>query len=362
MTTSSKKELNQNLIDKYFEYKEAYYSGQPLVSDEEFDAFELQLVDLGFDPKVGTIEEINDSEKIEHGQKMLSLNKIQILEDEMLFDIAKSTFSKYNKGKLSWKYDGLAINVRYKNGKLVSASTRGNGTFGRNVLYKLKSKLPETISFLKDVELRFEAVMPTETFIKKYSSDYAHPRNLVAGIVRDENANDSRIEDFDLVLLEVIEVDNSTIILLDFDKSFPEFPIKADFEIINDMYELREAYNKMYNSRSDYKYPTDGLVYASLTKTVFKHNGHHPEHAISIKFKPPRLISTIEKITWKLHRTGNWKPIIWYTPIVVDGRLCKKASGYNMRYIVDNNMVPGKQVELILSNDIIPTIRKIENS
>jgi NAD-dependent DNA ligase len=167
-----------------------------------------------------------------------------------------------------------------------------------------------------------------ETFIKKYSSDYAHPRNLVAGIVRDENENDSRIEDVDLVLLEAIEVDNSEITLLGFTQLFPEFPNKADFEIINDMYELREAYNKMYNSRSDYKYPTDGLVYASLEKTSFKHNGHHPEHAISIKFKPPRLISTIEKITWRLHRTGNWKPLLQFNKLIVDGRTIQRASGY----------------------------------
>lgn len=352
---------NQNihqLIEKYGNAKEKYYQGEPLMSDEEFDALEDQLVSLGFDPKVG-YDEIDENEKVQHGQKMLSLGKRKVLDDEMELEMAKEIHSKYGDGTLSWKYDGLAINVRYKNGKLFSASTRGNGTHGRNVLYKVKHLIPGTIHLLDDIELRFEGVMKTKTFEEKYLDlDYSHPRNLVAGIIRDENENDSRLQDVDLVLLEAVKVESGEIIkdLTQFDG----FIIKKQFIIVGS-HKLKEVFDMCNKRRSEYTYPTDGLVYSGFDFKYFNHNDHHPDHAVSIKFKPPMLVSTITQISWKLQRTGNYTPIIHFEPLKVDGRWIKKASGYNLHYLIENDLCAGKQVRIVLSNDIIPIVKQIDN-
>ena len=76
-------------------------------------------------------------------------------------------------------------------------------------MYKLKNKIPQTISCKENVELRFEAVMKNQTFLEKYSDAYSHPRNLVAGIFNDITETDKRIDDVDLVLLEVIYHDGT---------------------------------------------------------------------------------------------------------------------------------------------------------
>jgi DNA ligase (NAD+) len=89
----------------------------------------------------------------------------------------------------------------------------------------------------------------------------------------------------------------------------------------------------------------------------FEHNGHHPIHAIAVKFKPPQLVSTVTEIEWKLQKTGKLVPIIHFKPITVDGRLIKKASGHNIEYLVKHDIVPGKTVQVILANDIIPQVK-----
>jgi DNA ligase (NAD+) len=321
-------------IQQYLEAKEKYYLGEPIMSDEKFDELEEQLIELGYDPKVGLVDTIvSDSDKVEHKNKVLSLSKQKVLEETMSIEIAEKLFSNYGLSDLSWKYDGLAICLNYENGQLIDASTRGNGTLGRNVMYKVKGKVPQTISSKENVELRFEAVMKNQIFNTKYSEKYSHPRNLVAGIFNDITETDERIDDVDFVLLEAISHDGYVLPI----SQFQEFQHKS-FVKIDSAESLKQAFDEASANRSTYSYGTDGMVLTSVDVNMFEHNGHHPKHAIAIKFMPPKLISTITKISWTLHRTGNYKPIIHFEQIIVDGRSIKKASGYNLAYFIENDL------------------------
>lgn len=358
MSTNILTEQNnlQELIVLYSKAKENYYTGESIMSDSDFDELEEKLIELGYDPKVGYIDSaIDDEEKIPHTNMVLSLGKQKILEDTMDLEIANKLFDKYGLSDLSWKYDGLALNLNYKNGQLISAATRGNGKVGRNVMYKVKGKIPQTINITKDVELRFEAVMKNQVFNEKYSEKYSHPRNLVAGIFNDITETDERINDVDLVLLEVIYHDGTIGSIED----FKEFKPKTYF-IIDSVESLKLIFDKASTNRSVYDYGTDGMVLSSKS-FEFKHNGKHPNHAIAIKFNPPKLIGTITKIDWNLQRTGTYKPIIHFEPLTVDGRKIKKASGYNMAYILKHDLCPGKQVQIVLSNDIIPMVKALDS-
>ena len=101
------------------------------------------------------------------------------------------------------------------------------------------------------------------------------------------------------------------------------------------------------------------MVYSS-NNSKFEHNGHHPKYAIAIKFAPPILKSTITNITWKLHKTGRYVPKIYFVPIIVDGREIKQATGHNLEYLVKYDLTIGKEVNVVLGNDIIPQIKPIK--
>ena len=178
-------------IELYLQYKEQYYLGEPLISDEEFDMFEDNLISDGYDPIVG-YQEIDQSKKVKHSQKMLSLGKVKILTDTMSIEIAQDVFDKFGPGDLSIKYDGLAIDLQYTKGILSMISTRGSGTFGQNVYDKLKHLVPSAIGSFESVSIRCELVMNQRLYETKYSHQYKHSRSLVAGITNDINIDDKR--------------------------------------------------------------------------------------------------------------------------------------------------------------------------
>lgn len=356
----------QTLNDKlklYYSYKEAYYTGEPIVSDEEFDALENELTDAGYDLTLGFDEHDTDStDKYSHRVKMLSLGKYQVQDDYLSNDMANDIWDKYGPGKLSWKYDGLALELSYTSGILTAISTRGNGNEGRNVFNKLRKLVPNTLSQNIDIDVRCEAVVLETTFAEKYAtSGYSHSRNLAAGIVRDENLNDERVQDLYIVPLEAVRPDHSfaqipyELIPTNNNENTYNLLFKGETMIhsVNDLIEVYSLYN---NIRKEQIFGTDGLVYTKRKVDVLEHNGKYPKHAVSIKFKPPRLISTVNNITWHSQSSGRFVPKVHFDTIIVDGRKINKATGHNLKNLIDKNIKIGSQVQIVLSNDIIPMI------
>lgn len=350
-----------NIEEKYELYKKAkfayYNSSEPIMSDEEFDSLEDELIDAGYDPELG-YQEISKSDKIKHNLKMLSLGKIKVMDDKMSIETANELFDKYGPGLLSWKYDGLALEAQYKDGYLVALCTRGDGIYGKNVLEKFKHLVPYRINWMRKLDVRFEAVMNERVFEHKYSGKYKHSRNLVAGIFNDIDINDERKFDIEVKVLEIIDVES---------KKFIQPALINDWFVKNykghlncySASDIKQFFDECYKNRSNYQYGTDGMVYTSLSQETYEFKGNYPTYATAIKFKPPRLISTITDISWRLSRTGRYIPVIHFQPITVDGRNIKQASGYNLKYLLDNNLCVGQQVQVFLSNDIIPLVRKV---
>lgn len=352
----------QSRIDQYLEYKESYYLGEPLISDEEFDEFELELINDGYDPIVGTIAEISEERKALHREKMLSLGKKKVFGDTMPMELAIELYNKYSDGEYSFKYDGLAIEGQYTDGILGNIVTRGNGIVGTNQTEKLKHLFPQKLNTLITIDIRCELVMPQIIFDIKYSkkatiqtkfTKYSHARNLAAGICNDENINDERKYDLEIAVLEGIssgKVINPSHLHPIFEKKYKDHRRCFSAE------DIKNHFDECHKNRSSFKFGTDGLVYSSLNAD-FKHNGKHPDYAISVKFAPPRLVSTITNIKWKLHKTGRYVPKVFFEPIIVDGRQIKQASGHNMESIVKKGFSIGTRIDVVLSNDIIPMLK-----
>lgn len=337
----------------------AYYeSDEPLMTDEKFDDLEFHLKSMGFDiSNVGT-ESTKYKSKFERKFKMFSLNKFQIKEETMTDDQAKELFDKYGSGILSWKYDGLAIEIFYKDGHLTKISTRGDGMVGRDVTDKLKNSVPQIITTNKsEIYFRCECVMSNHNFGKYFSDKYSNPRNLASGIIGDENLEDKRVKYLDLIVHEYLDENGHP--YPSHDKTAERHFNTKVFWVIDSWEKLKDIYNLVQPLRPEYTYPTDGLVYTSndYYGEVISNNGKYPKKATSIKFKPPRLISEVVDVTWELKRGGMYFPTIHYNPVYFDGRFMKKASGYNYKYIIENDLCKGKKVEITISNDLIPQVK-----
>jgi DNA ligase (NAD+) len=355
----SSEQTLQSKIDQYLQFKDAYYSGEPLITDDEFDEFEQELIDLGYDPIVGTVAEPAIERKASHRNMMLSLGKKKVYGDEMPIEMAKDLFDRFGPGELSMKEDGMAIEAQYNSGILGLIVTRGNGEIGTNQTQKLKHLFPEKLSRPIDIDIRCELVMNQKIFDTKYSIQsggrYKHSRNLVAGISNDIDPDDVRKWDLDIVVLEAISNGN-VVNPSEFHQIFLE-KYKTN-ETCFSAEDIKLAFDEFHKIRSVHNFGTDGAVYSSL-ESKFTHNGHHPDYAISIKFAPPSLTSKITDIKWNLNKTGRVTPVIYFDPIEVDGRTIQRASGHNLAHLVRNDFRKGAKVNIVLSNDIIAMVTKI---
>ena len=306
----------------------AYYEGGEILTDQDFDSQE-QPEYVGYEGKFETT----------HLTRMGSLKKVQVRSEEI--PVGKIFDSYGHKiGILGWKLDGLAINVTLEDGKLVSIVTRGNGLAGIDVTSRLKDRWNQVSKgYGGTYEIRCEAVMSWENF-KLFSEEYAHPRNLVSGIVNSKG-EDSRLEYVDLVPIEVIE-DGKVKDLLG--------------GMVVYLHNFSEIFKEMIDSREKYIYPVDGLVIRRAERVYFELDGKYPKHAMAIKMPPPGTEATIREIEWKLTKTGKYTPICHLHPVEIDGRIIKRTHGYNFGFVMKNGLGPGAKVAMVISGDIIPQI------
>jgi len=222
-------EIMKDLIRKLNEASTAYYKyDKPIMSDKQYDELYDRLVEL--EKSTGIIIANSPSQKVQgeildgltkvrHSKPMLSAQKTKSVDDIKQFASKSDTYA-------SWKLDGLTIVVKYKNGKLIQALTRGSGDFGEDVTEQAKmiTNLPLTIPFKEELELRGECVISWDNFNKineTLEEKYSHPRNLAAGSIRQLNTNITKERNLEFVVFEVVsgyECDNKFMALDAMDK------------------------------------------------------------------------------------------------------------------------------------------------
>ena len=155
----------------YLKAKEAYYDGEPIMEDSEFDILVAELQEEG-SPAIEMVGFKTKGVLYNHLTPMKSLDKIQFQLDYIPF----AEFSKWmnqnsdanDSIEASPKFDGNAVNLIYKSGKLFKAITRGDGVEGQDVTDKMRHRVPNIISIDKELEIRGEVVIKKDTFNKKY--------------------------------------------------------------------------------------------------------------------------------------------------------------------------------------------------
>lgn len=342
----------------YFQAKEAYYQGDPIMEDDEFDVLEQELLTMG--STAPYVVGANDRKaKYSHPSSMLSLAKFQAsLNGNAPTQQAQNWMNKIGKVsfEVSPKYDGNAANAIYQEGKLLQVLSRGNGTKGRDVTSKVRHNFPEEISILGTVEVRGEVVVKISTFQEKYS-EYKNPRNYVAGVLnRDENS-ESVIADLDFIPLEVRVHSNEGFTFGELDLGFKHQPYA--FQILSE--EFEEGYRRMETYRSQSEYQLDGFVVKAPNelRPQLGENSHDPNWAVAIKFPPKEAITKILSISWQYGKTGEVTPVAVMEPVDLDGSTVSRAALFNYGYLKEKGAFPGATVAIAKSGDIIPQITRV---
>jgi DNA ligase (NAD+) len=361
------KQRLQELEELFLQAKEAYYKGEPIMSDDEFDRLEEELR-IESSEVVEIVGFSDRNLKHPHLSPMLSLSKAQsLLDGTPPLEQMNSWFLDFEKDTIfeaTPKYDGNAVNLIYRNGKFSQAITRGDKTKGRNVSEKLLRKVPLFLEGInQDVEVRGEVVIPTDIFYEKYSQ-FKNPRNFVAGVLnRDEN---------DETLLAEIEFQALEVRIHDGDYSYPEntqnwfrthgFNSKNSYFRTFKASEFETIYQDLKTYREENSpFQLDGFVVKAPEK-IRKDKGektHHPNWAIAVKFPPKEAITRVTGFKWNIGTSGGITPIATLEPIDLDGTTVKNVAAFNYGYILREKIYPGAKVVIAKSGDIIPQIIKV---
>ena len=267
-----------DLETKYLKAKEAYYNGEPIMEDWEFDELEelLKSMDSDVINLVGTTDR---NFKHQHLSNMTSLGKSQTHYNEkgdIIFNWEEINkfFAKFPKDTIftaECKFDGMAINNIYRAGNIERAITRGDKTKGKDATNKFMRKIPLTINEKFDVEVRGEAMIPFAIFESKYKNHpdesirkYKNPRNMVAGVVNKDDISEELLNEICFMAVEVRIHDGDYFYPVDtqqwlkdngFNKEFPAYTLQFTAE------EFEFVYYKMKNYReNDSKFQLDGFV------------------------------------------------------------------------------------------------------
>ena len=361
------KERIKYLTDLLIEAWEMYDLGTPIMSDRQWDEYFFELkelekksgITLPYSPTQGIVYNVvNSLEKVEHNHPMLSLDKTKSM-DEV------KAFLNNQQYVAMLKLDGLTCSLRYLDGVLVSAETRGDGKIGENILHNavVIPSIPKTIPYLGELIVDGEVICKTNDF-KTFEKDYKNPRNFAAGSIRLLDANECGLRKLTFVAWDMVkgyEECNSFYNKLTFlsGNGFEVVPRILIDEVEEPYTDDDETY--LLNQADHYNYPIDGIVFKFNDIKYGKSRGgtaHHFNNAIAYKFYDETYPTILKDIEWTMGRTGKLTPIAIFETIEIDGAEVSRASLHNLSIMEELIGIPyyGQKVEVFKANMIIPQI------
>lgn len=367
-------ELTELLIKHNYNY---YTLDDPTVSDKEYDELYDELVRLEQESgyirpdsptqRVGG-EILSSFEKINHLHPLYSLDKVRTQEELEAWETrAKKHSNEYYTYVVEYKFDGLSINLRYDNGMLISAATRGDGTTGELITPQVKTirNIPLSIPYKGLVEIQGEGIMRLST-LQKYNETAAEPlknaRNAAAGALRNLNPAVTAKRKLSVFCYGVGYKDGEPF------KTHTEMlefllenrlPVSTFTQQAHSIEEIMQIAQDAEEKRSSLDYLIDGLVikidsYASREKLGFTQK--FPRWAVAYKFAADETTTLLEDVVWQVGRTGKLTPGALLEPVDIGGVTVSKATLNNMGDIQRKKVKLGSRVFIRRSGDVIPEI------
>ena len=297
-----------------------------------------------------------------HESPMLSLDKTKSVEDlrEWLGD---------NKALLSWKMDGLTIVLTYRDGELVEAVTRGNGTIGEVITNNVKNfqNIPLKIEFKGELILRGEAIIKYSDFkrindaIEDATAKYKNPRNLCSGSVRQLNPAITKSRMVYCNIFNVVKADG-----IDFENSKAkqfEWAKNEGFDVVEykftDSKSIADDIAEFESKIESNDIPSDGLVLLLDDIALGERLGStskFPRNAIAFKWSDERQVTKLKYIEWSPSRTGLINPVAVFEPVELEGTTVSRASLHNVSIFEDLMLGVGDEISVYKANMIIPQV------
>ena len=336
-----------------------YNTGDIIMEDREYDSLLEELRSLeqetGFvmmaspTHKVG-YEVKSELQKVAHNHPMLSLAKTKDWNEFIRYFGNKDVI-----GML--KMDGLTCSLRYVNGELVSAETRGNGEIGEDILHNIKTvkTVPQKIPYKDELIVDGEIICTYEDF-EPFSTEYKNPRNFASGSIRLLDSNECAKRPLTFVAWNVIKgFDNENsflrkLVLID-ELGFTVVPWTSSFDW--------DAKEFLVNKAKKLGYPIDGLVGRFDDIKYGEGLGatsHHSNAAYAFKFGDETYETILRDVEWNTTRTGIIAPVAIFDEVDLDGALTTRATLHNLSIIEQLELGIGDTITVYRSNMVIPKI------
>lgn len=377
-------ELSEKINEHNYNY---YVKSAPVISDYEFDMLLKELEKLEKENPEFAFENSptkrvgGDITKkfvsVTHRFPMLSLANTYSREEIVDWE---NRIKKLAEGDLHYvcelKYDGVAIGIRYINGELQQALTRGDGTSGEDITTNVRTirTIPLKLrgNFPSDFEIRGEIFFPLENFekVNKERIDageipFANPRNSASGTLKSQDSTVVAQRGLDCYLYGVYgnDLDLSRHSQAVSEAGNWGFKIpdqhKNMIRVCRSIDEIMEFINYWEKERNNLPFEIDGIVikvdeYSQQQELGF--TAKSPRWAIAYKYKAEKAETILEEVTYQVGRTGAITPVANLRPVLLAGTTVKRASLHNADQIEKLDLHQGDSVYVEKGGEIIPKI------
>lgn len=383
-------ERHEALVRELEAHNHRYYVlDDPVVTDAEYDALYRQLLALeaeypelagprsptarvGGKPREGLV-------KVEHPVRMFSLDNAYSKED--LAEFVRRVSDGLPTGQtadyvIEPKLDGGSIEVIYEGGRLVQASTRGDGTVGEDVTENLRTvrSLPLRIEHPGRLTMRGEVVIyrrdlerVNEERALAGEEPFANPRNAAAGSLRMLDPRVVAKRPLRVFLYALVEGPEMFATHLDALAFLAEqgLPTHRREKLAKDLDEIVRLVAELDRARAEYPFETDGAVVkvnAFAQADILGFTSKFPKWAVAYKFAAERALTKVLAIQVSVGRTGQLTPVAVLEPVQLAGTVVSRASMHNADLVEKLDVRIGDSVFIEKAGEIIPQVVAVEPS
>jgi DNA ligase (NAD+) len=391
MTQDVKKIIDQ-LRKEIREHDYRYYVlNQPKISDRQYDELFTELKSLeGANPELITADSptqrvseqpLEGFETVRHSVPMLSVDNTYNADELVAFDkrVAKQLGDAAYDYVVELKIDGLAISLRYEDGVLITAATRGNGEVGDNVTANVRTIKAVPLALYDGdaapavLEVRGEVYIPTSSFaelnrLRNEAGEppFANPRNAAAGSLKLLDARITAARNLSFFAYATGEISES-LASTHFDtlQRLKDFGLPVNPEIrraanVKEALGICSAWN---DKRTELDYQIDGMVIKVNRldqRDILGATGRAPRWCISYKFAAEQAETIVESIDVQVGKSGILTPVARLVPVQLAGTTVKRASLHNFDELKRLGVGVGDRVLIEKAGEIIPQVIEVK--
>ncbi len=367
-----------------------YCLNDPPISDYEYDRIFAELVELEKNnPDLITPESptqrvggkpLEGFGKVDHKVAMLSLESVKTAEGLREFD--RRVRDRLTGGQklgyiVEFKIDGVAASLRYENGILISAATRGDGSRGNDITTNIRtiksvplklagSDWPEVLEVRGEVYMnKCEFTRINQKLVAAGGKPMANPRNATAGTLKLLDSGKAAARRLSFTAYSVgevcgnFEVNHTQMLKRFLGASIPIGDFHHSYDCIEDVIVMCKA---IEGTRDSLGFQIDGMVIkvdSFAQRRQLGNSSRAPNWAVAYKFKPAEAETVVESIVVQVGKKGSLTPVANFTPVSLAGTTVRRASLHNFGMLEYNDIRVGDTVIVVKAGDIIPQIVKV---